>query len=222
MTWGKLTEFDNLDIPIPQQVSGHIGFLIQCWCLKGITGQALWSKYTDEFEEWEKEQWAQVPSRIAKYLRTYLLSNGVFVNTDGARITANLERTTKRPSFRAWTTDEINTQMGQKRNFARIWKIRTSHPISRWPTSRGNHRHQPHYHMDTPPARGYLDSITKDNMAPYRQSYERRELHEVCWIHGNDNLADALTEGTPNRSLERFINGNNMTVRVEGRVSRQA
>jgi hypothetical protein len=53
-----------------------------------------------------------------------------------------------------------------------------------------------------------------------RQSYERRELHEVRWIHGEDNLADALTKGTPNRSLEQFIDGNDATIRVEGWVSR--
>jgi hypothetical protein len=29
-----------------------------------------------------------------------------------------------------------------------------------------------------------------------RQSYERRELHEVRWIHGDDNPADAFTKGT--------------------------
>ncbi|KAJ5130346.1 uncharacterized protein N7515_006385 [Penicillium bovifimosum] len=30
-----------------------------------------------------------------------------------------------------------------------------------------------------------------------RQSYERRELQEVRWIHGDDNLADAFTKGDP-------------------------
>jgi hypothetical protein len=54
-----------------------------------------------------------------------------------------------------------------------------------------------------------------------RQSYERRELHEVRWIHGDDNLADAFTKGAPNRSLERFINDNHVTIRVEGWVSRK-
>jgi hypothetical protein len=53
-----------------------------------------------------------------------------------------------------------------------------------------------------------------------RQSYERRELHEIRWIHGDDNLADAFTKGTPNRSLEQFIDDNYTTIRVEGWVSR--
>ncbi|KAI9776312.1 MAG: hypothetical protein M1839_000473 [Geoglossum umbratile] len=50
-TWGKLTDFDNLDSPTPQQISGHIGFLIECWHQKGITAQTLWFKFADEFEE---------------------------------------------------------------------------------------------------------------------------------------------------------------------------
>ena len=116
-TWGKLTEFDNLESPTPQQVSGHIGFLIECWHQKRITARALWSKFADEFEEWDKDKWAQVPSRMVKYLRAYLLANGVFIDTDGARITANLERAAKRSTFRIWTTDEINTHMDRNAEF---------------------------------------------------------------------------------------------------------
>jgi hypothetical protein len=54
-----------------------------------------------------------------------------------------------------------------------------------------------------------------------RQSYERRELHEVRWIHSDDNLADAFTKTVPNRSLEKFITSNKVTIRVEGWVSRK-
>jgi hypothetical protein len=53
-----------------------------------------------------------------------------------------------------------------------------------------------------------------------RQSYERRELQEVRWINGEDNLADPFTKTTPNRALEQFIDCNRATVRVEGWVSR--
>ena len=35
-----------------------------------------------------------------------------------------------------------------------------------------------------------------------RQSYKRHKLHEVRWIHRDDNLADAFTKGMPHRSLE--------------------
>jgi hypothetical protein len=54
-----------------------------------------------------------------------------------------------------------------------------------------------------------------------RQSYERREITEIRWINGEDNPADAFTKATPNRALERFINGNELTVRVEGWVQRR-
>ena len=54
-----------------------------------------------------------------------------------------------------------------------------------------------------------------------RQSYERREITEIRWINGHDNPADAMTKSTPNKALEKFINGNQLTVRVEGWVERK-
>ncbi|KAM3496860.1 hypothetical protein MY10362_009769 [Beauveria mimosiformis] len=54
-----------------------------------------------------------------------------------------------------------------------------------------------------------------------RQSYERRELHEVRWINGNDNPADAMTKGSPNRSLNNLIERNELDIRVEGWVERK-
>ncbi|KAF7571552.1 hypothetical protein PtrM4_090520 [Pyrenophora tritici-repentis] len=53
-----------------------------------------------------------------------------------------------------------------------------------------------------------------------RQSYERREITEVRWINGEDNPADAFTKATPNRALERFIESNKLSIRVEGSVQR--
>ena len=54
-----------------------------------------------------------------------------------------------------------------------------------------------------------------------RQSYERRELQEIRWINGQDNPADAMTKSAPNKALERFLNNNQLTVRVEGWVERK-
>jgi hypothetical protein len=53
-----------------------------------------------------------------------------------------------------------------------------------------------------------------------RQSYERRELFEVRWIHGQDNPADAMTKGDANRALQTFIDKNRITMRIQGRVRR--
>ena len=53
-----------------------------------------------------------------------------------------------------------------------------------------------------------------------RESYERKELHEVRWINGADNLADAFTKGSPNAALRSFIDTNSSTIRVEGWVAR--
>ncbi|KAK1907589.1 hypothetical protein P3342_005916 [Pyrenophora teres f. teres] len=53
-----------------------------------------------------------------------------------------------------------------------------------------------------------------------RQSYERREITEIRWINGDDNPADAFTKASPNRALERFIDSNKLTIRVDGWVQR--
>ena len=49
-----------------------------------------------------------------------------------------------------------------------------------------------------------------------RQSYERRELHEIRWIHGDDNTADGFTKASPNRKLEHFVENNKASIRVQG------
>jgi hypothetical protein len=53
-----------------------------------------------------------------------------------------------------------------------------------------------------------------------RQSYERREIAEIRWINGKDNPADAMTKSTPNKALERFLDSNQLNVRIEGWVQR--
>jgi hypothetical protein len=54
-----------------------------------------------------------------------------------------------------------------------------------------------------------------------RQSYERRELTEIRWIKGDDNPADAMTKSNPNKALEKVLDTNELTVRVEGWVVRK-
>jgi len=53
-----------------------------------------------------------------------------------------------------------------------------------------------------------------------RQSYERREITEIRWIHGDDNPADAMTKSSPNRALEHFVDNNELTIRMNGFVQR--
>ncbi|KAM4066587.1 cwf18 domain containing protein [Hirsutella rhossiliensis] len=43
-----------------------------------------------------------------------------------------------------------------------------------------------------------------------------REITDIRWINGADNPADAMTKASPNRALERFIDTNSLTIRVEG------
>jgi hypothetical protein len=53
-----------------------------------------------------------------------------------------------------------------------------------------------------------------------RQMYEKRELIDVRWIEGKDNPADAMTKTTPNTALKRFLDTNEVDVKVDGWVER--
>jgi hypothetical protein len=54
-----------------------------------------------------------------------------------------------------------------------------------------------------------------------RQSYERREIAEIRWIDGKDNPAVAMTKSAPNKALEKFLDNNQLQIRVEGWVQRK-
>ena len=54
-----------------------------------------------------------------------------------------------------------------------------------------------------------------------RGSYETKEITEIRWINGNDNPADAMTKSNPNKTLEKMVSTNEVTIRVEGMVTRK-
>ncbi|KAF4471164.1 Ribonuclease H [Fusarium albosuccineum] len=54
-----------------------------------------------------------------------------------------------------------------------------------------------------------------------RQSYETREIHEIRWIKGDDNPADAMTKASPNRALEGLVVEGRISIRLEGWVQRE-
>jgi hypothetical protein len=54
----------------------------------------------------------------------------------------------------------------------------------------------------------------------FRQSYKRRKITEIRWIHNQDNPADALTKAAANRAMERLVSSNKLNVRMEGYVER--
>jgi hypothetical protein len=58
------------------------------------------------------------------------------------------------------------------------------------------------------------------NIMSLRQVYEWWEIDKIWWINGDDNLVDAMTKVLLNKALERFINTNKLTIRVEGYVDR--
>jgi hypothetical protein len=48
-----------------------------------------------------------------------------------------------------------------------------------------------------------------------RQSNEKREITEICWIDGKSNPVDAITKGTPNRALQQFVDDNQLRVKMK-------
>ena len=54
------------------------------------------------------------------------------------------------------------------------------------------------------------------NIMALRESYQKREVTEIRWINGKNNLADAMTKSNPNRALKKFIDNNKAKVRMEG------
>ena len=49
-----------------------------------------------------------------------------------------------------------------------------------------------------------------------RQSYKRREIHEVRWIDGNCNLADAMTKEKLGQALRQLIETNTLNLITKG------
>jgi hypothetical protein len=54
----------------------------------------------------------------------------------------------------------------------------------------------------------------------FRQSYKRRKIIKIRWIHNQDNPADALTKAATNKAMERLISSNKLNVRMKGYVKR--
>ncbi|KAK2002410.1 hypothetical protein LX36DRAFT_730293 [Colletotrichum falcatum] len=53
-----------------------------------------------------------------------------------------------------------------------------------------------------------------------RQSYERREIHEIRWIHGSDNPADGFTKSSPNSALGALVSDGTVKIWMNGWVLR--
>jgi hypothetical protein len=52
------------------------------------------------------------------------------------------------------------------------------------------------------------------------QSYERRKIAEIRWIHNRDNPANALIKAIANSSLKQLVSINKLVVRIEEYVEK--
>jgi hypothetical protein len=62
--------------------------------------------------------------------------------------------------------------------------------------------------------------ITKEkyliiNIIAIRQAYEKKELFEICYINKQDNPINTITKLLSNKILEKFINTNELTIRIQ-------
>ena len=60
------------------------------------------------------------------------------------------------------------------------------------------------------------------NIIFLRKSYEKREISEIKWINGEDNLANALIKKIPNKLLKKLVSTNRLTIRIQGIVAKPA
>jgi pyruvate formate-lyase activating enzyme-like uncharacterized protein len=61
--------------------------------------------------------------------------------------------------------------------------------------------------------------ITKEkhliiNIIAIRQAYEKRDLFEICYINRQDNPIDTITKLLLNKTLEKFVNTNELIIRM--------
>jgi hypothetical protein len=54
------------------------------------------------------------------------------------------------------------------------------------------------------------------NIIAIRQAYEKKELFEICYIDRQDNPADIMMKLLSNKVLEKFVNMNKLTIRMQG------
>ena len=55
-----------------------------------------------------------------------------------------------------------------------------------------------------------------------RQSYERREVTEIKWIHGHNNPANSMTKTKPSSALKTVIDTNRINLDTTEWVERAA
>jgi hypothetical protein len=52
------------------------------------------------------------------------------------------------------------------------------------------------------------------NIIAIRQAYEKKELFKICYINKQNNPIDIITKLLFNKILEKFVNTNELTIRI--------
>jgi hypothetical protein len=117
--WGKRSQFEELVSPSRQQNNGHILYLTILWEKKREQGRDLWYVLTDEVGGWSQEQWENTSPALQRYLRRFLIENGVYVETrNGLRIAIALYNIASSQEYPFWNPSQIE-EWKQKSNVFR-------------------------------------------------------------------------------------------------------
>jgi hypothetical protein len=54
------------------------------------------------------------------------------------------------------------------------------------------------------------------NIIVIRQAYEKKELFKICYINKRDNPTNTITKLSPNKTLEKFVNINELIIHMQG------
>jgi hypothetical protein len=58
------------------------------------------------------------------------------------------------------------------------------------------------------------------NILAFRQSYKRKKIAKIRWIHNHDNFSNALIKATANNSLKQLISTNKLIIKIKEHIKR--
>nr|XP_036574154.1 uncharacterized protein CTRU02_15898 [Colletotrichum truncatum]XP_036577328.1 uncharacterized protein CTRU02_12797 [Colletotrichum truncatum]XP_036582280.1 uncharacterized protein CTRU02_07846 [Colletotrichum truncatum]KAF6780544.1 hypothetical protein CTRU02_15898 [Colletotrichum truncatum]KAF6784268.1 hypothetical protein CTRU02_12797 [Colletotrichum truncatum]KAF6790940.1 hypothetical protein CTRU02_07846 [Colletotrichum truncatum] len=91
----------------PQQLGSYMGFLLETYEKRNLTGLELWNEVSPDFADWSEEDFQNVPPPILRFFRDYLIGNGVYVEMDGKKISKNVALALKKEEFHYWSPQEL-------------------------------------------------------------------------------------------------------------------
>ncbi|KAL0943110.1 uncharacterized protein CTRU02_200996 [Colletotrichum truncatum] len=106
----------------PQQLGSYMGFLLETYEKRNLTGLELWNEVSPDFADWSEEDFQNVPPPILRFFRDHLIGNGVYVEMDGKKISKNVALALKKEEFHYWSPQELEQGVKRYRNLKALIK----------------------------------------------------------------------------------------------------